>query len=92
MVLTQSQKTQLHKDLLEYFVNNDLPKTAQALADEAELSIDSVDPDGKKLEIKWKSILSLQKKITNLEDKIQGLEEELSKCSNGKAPDKLKLE
>lgn len=49
MVLTQNQKTQLHKDLLEYLVNNDLPKTAQALADEVELSVESVDPDGKKL-------------------------------------------
>lgn len=51
-----------------------------------------MDPDGKKLEIKWKSILSLQKKITNLEDKVLGLEEELAKCSNGKPPDKVKLE
>ena len=34
MVLTHSQKTQLHKDLLEYLVNNDLPKTAHALAQE----------------------------------------------------------
>lgn len=92
MVLTQSQKNQLHKDLLEYLANNDLPKTAQALAEEVELSLDSIDPDGKKLEIKWKSILSLQKKITNLEDKVQSLEEELAKCSNGKGPDKVKLE
>ena len=91
MVLTQSQKSQLHKDLLEYLVNNDMPKTAQALADEADLSLESVDPEGKKLETKWKSILSLQKKITNLEDKVQTLEEELAKCSNGKAPDKVKL-
>lgn len=35
MVLTQSQKTQLHKDLLEYLANNEFPKTAQAFADEA---------------------------------------------------------
>ena len=75
MVLTQTQKTQLHKDLLEYFVNNDLPTTAEALAEETGLSVESVDPEGKKLEIKWKSILSLQKKITNLEEKVQGLEE-----------------
>ena len=66
MVLTQSQKTQLHKDFLQYLVNNDFPKTAQIFADEAELSIDAVDPEGKKLEIKWKSILALQKKINIL--------------------------
>lgn len=75
MVLTQSQKTQLHKDLLEYLVNNDLPKTAQALAEEVGIDIEAVDPEGKKLEIKWKSILSLQKKITSLEEKVKDLEE-----------------
>ena len=67
MVLTQSQKTQLYKDLLEYLVNNEFPKTAQALAEEAGVDIEAVDPEGKKFEIKWKSILSLQKKITNYE-------------------------
>lgn len=66
MVLTQTQKTQLHKDFLEYLVNNDFPKTAPIFADEAQLSVDTVDPEGKKLEIKWKSILALQKKITTL--------------------------
>ncbi len=52
-----------------------------------------MDPDGNKLIIKWKSILSLQKKITNLEDKIMSLEEELAKCanSNGKALGNVKI-
>lgn len=66
MVLTQTQKSQLHKDILEYLANNEFPKTASIFADEAELSLENVDPEGNKLEIKWKSILSLQKKITNL--------------------------
>ena len=66
MVLTQSQKTQLHKDLLEYFANNDFPNTAEAFAVETDLPLEGIDPEGKRLEIKWKSILSLQKKITNL--------------------------
>jgi platelet-activating factor acetylhydrolase IB subunit alpha len=35
------------------------------------------------LEIKWKSILSLQKKITTLEEKCQGLEDELAKGGGG---------
>jgi hypothetical protein len=75
MVLTQSQKNQLHKDLLEYLVNNDFDRSAEAFSDEIDIPIDSIDPEGKKLEIKWKSILSLQKKITNLEEKVQSLEE-----------------
>jgi hypothetical protein len=32
------------------------------------VSLADVDPEGNKLEIKWKSILALQKKITNLEE------------------------
>lgn len=93
MVLTQSQKTQLHKDILEYFVNNDFPKSAQTFADEAELSIESVDPEGNKLELKWKSILSLQKKISNLEEKIAGLEESLAQAgTTGKQNTAVKLE
>ncbi len=73
-MLTQSQKTQLHKDLLQYLSNNDFAKTAELFADEAQLSLSEVDPESNKLIIKWKSILSLQKKISTLEDKVQNLE------------------
>jgi hypothetical protein len=74
-MLTPSQKTQLHKDILEYFVNNQYQKTAETFASEAELSLIDIDPEGNKMLMKWKSIYSLQKKITNLEEKIQSLEE-----------------
>jgi hypothetical protein len=66
-MLTQSQKAQLHKDILEYFVNNQFQKTAETFANEAELSLIDIDPEGNKMVMKWKSIYSLQKKITNLE-------------------------
>lgn len=65
-MLTQTQKSQLLKDLLEFLSNNNYPKTAQLFADEADLSLIDVDPEGNKLVTKWKSILSLQKKISNL--------------------------
>ena len=32
MVLTQNQKSQLNKDILEYLVKNDYPRAAEALA------------------------------------------------------------
>lgn len=73
-MLTQTQKTQLHKDLIEYLSNNNFPNTAQAFADEANVALSDVDPEGNKLIIKWKSILSLQKKISTLEEKITSLE------------------
>jgi hypothetical protein len=74
-MLTPSQKVQLHKDILEYFANNQFQKTAETFASEAELSLIDIDPEGNKMLMKWKSIYSLQKKITNLEEKIQSLEE-----------------
>lgn len=67
MVLTTNQKNQLNKDILEYLANNDYAKTASIFAEEISQSVEEIDPDGKKLEIKWKSILSLQKKISTLE-------------------------
>lgn len=83
MVLTSNQKSQLNKDILQYLANNDYSKTAAVFADQLQCSKEDIDPDGKKLEVKWKSILSLQKKITTLEDKVQGLEEEIAKSGTG---------
>jgi septal ring factor EnvC (AmiA/AmiB activator) len=51
-----------------------------------------IDPEGNKMIMKWKSIYSLQKKITNLEEKVQSLEEELSKSSNGRTNQNVKIE
>lgn len=73
MVLTANQKTQLNKDLLEYLVKNDYTATAEKFAEEISVSLADVDPEGNKLEIKWKSILALQKKITNLEEENRNL-------------------
>ncbi len=67
MVLTASQKNQLNRDILEYLVKNEYSKAAESFADEIGSSLADVDPEGNKLELKWKSILSLQKKINNLE-------------------------
>jgi hypothetical protein len=74
-MLTQSQKAQLHKDILEYLANNQFQKTAETFASEAQLLLSDVDSEGNKMVMKWKSIYSLQKKITNLEEKVQSLEE-----------------
>jgi hypothetical protein len=65
-MLTQSQRTQLNKDILEYLVKYSFTSTAETFSEEIGVSLVDVDPEGNKLELKWKSILSLQKKITNL--------------------------
>ncbi len=84
MVLTSKQKEQLNKDMLEYLVKNDYPKTAEVFAQEIEVSLADVDPEGNRLEIKWKSILTLQKKISVLEEENKNLKEELEKLPNKK--------
>ena len=66
MVLTSNQKTQLNKDILQYLANNDYQKTAAVFAEQISANIEELDPDGKKLEIKWKSIQKKKKKITTL--------------------------
>jgi hypothetical protein len=43
------------------------------MSEEIGVSLADVDPEGNKLELKWKSILSLQKKIANLELQIKDL-------------------
>ena len=42
-----------------------------------------VDPDGTKLEVKYKSILSLQKKINKLEEEVKNLQDDLKKGGKG---------
>lgn len=66
MVLSQSQMQQLNKDIIEYLQNNGYEATVKIFAEEAKLNIEDIDPEGKKLELKWKSIIALQKKINTL--------------------------
>jgi platelet-activating factor acetylhydrolase IB subunit alpha len=84
MVLTANQKNQLNRDILEYLVKNDYSATGEKFAEEIGVSLADIDPEGNKLEIKWKSILSLQKKINNLEDELKSVKEDLEKAPNRK--------
>lgn len=56
------------------------------------MSLADVDPEGNKLEIKWKSILTLQKKINNLEEEVKNLREELEKAPNKKGVNNANIE
>ena len=75
--MTGSQKNQLNKDILEYLVKNGYARTAEMMTEEAGGTLADVDPEGNKLELKWKSILSLQKKINNLEEQVKNLQEQV---------------
>ena len=51
-----------------------------------------IDPEGTKLEVKYKSILSLQKKINNLEEQVKNLQDDLKKGGGKNLDKEVKLE
>lgn len=76
MVLTNKQKEELNKAILDYLKTSNLTSTAEAFQKETE--IEELDP--KKtgyLEKKWTSVIRLQKKVMDLETQISQLKEEI---------------
>lgn len=49
MVLTQSQKSQLNRDILEYLVKNEYPRAAEQFSEEIGVGLTEIDPEGNKL-------------------------------------------
>jgi len=84
MVLTNKQKEELNKAILDYLKTSNLTATAEVFQKETE--IEELDP--KKtglLEKKWTSVIRLQKKVMDLETKVSQLQEEIgTKPSRGK--------
>jgi predicted RNase H-like nuclease (RuvC/YqgF family) len=66
-------------------VKNEYGEAAQKFAEQIAVSLADVDPEGNRLEIKWKSILTLQKKITALEEENSNLKKELENVPSKKA-------
>ncbi len=75
MVLTEKQRDELHKAILEYFRGNGYEKAYQQFKEDAKVSETGVPTDNV-LEKKWVSIIRLQKKIDDLESKIEQMKEE----------------
>eukprot|EP01117_Protostelium_nocturnum_P020668 TRINITY_DN9411_c0_g1_i1.p1 TRINITY_DN9411_c0_g1~~TRINITY_DN9411_c0_g1_i1.p1 ORF type:complete len:407 (-),score=78.71 TRINITY_DN9411_c0_g1_i1:28-1248(-) len=76
MVLTNKQKEELNKAVLDYLKTNGLNSSAEAFQKETEIE----DLDPKKtglLEKKWTSVIRLQKKVLDLETKVSQLQEEV---------------
>ncbi|MDR3734017.1 MAG: WD40 repeat domain-containing protein [Acidobacteriaceae bacterium] len=75
MVLTEKQRGELHKAILDYLRSNGYEKTYQQFRDEAKVP-EAGPPTENVLEKKWVSIIRLQKKIDDLEAKIEQMKEE----------------
>lgn len=80
-ILSERQKDELHKSILDYFKTNGLHESYSTLARETDLESFSPDPKAKYsglLEKKWTSVIRLQKKIMDLESRLTAMQEELA--------------
>lgn len=78
MVLTEKQKKDLHRSILEYLLSDDenrttFGRTIEAFTIEAQIS-DTSDFGRNLLEKKWTSVVRLQKRVMDLEAQINDLQ------------------
>ncbi|CAG8655565.1 2520_t:CDS:2, partial [Paraglomus occultum] len=81
IVLSDRQRDELHKAILDYLHANGYSESFNSLKLEAHQDDFNSDPKQKYsglLEKKWTSVIRLQKKIMDLENKITQMQEELS--------------
>lgn len=91
MVLTEKQKGDVNKAILEYLINNGYTQTSEYFEAEANIKYEKPKSAFLKdiLEKKWLSILSLSKKVMELEAKIANLNEEMATSIRVKPGDKV---
>ena len=58
MVLTSNQRNQLNKDILEYLVRSEYLSSAEVFVSDTGANLADVDPEGNRLEFKYKALLS----------------------------------
>jgi len=79
-ILSEMQKKELHKSILEYLYSQNFTEAYNVLKSEANIDY-TPDPKSKYaqlLEKKWTSVIRLQKKIMDLENRNASLQEEVS--------------
>ncbi len=86
-MLSERQKDELHKSILDYFKTNGLHESYATLMREAGQDGFVPDPKAKYaglLEKKWTSVIRLQKKIMEMESRMSQLQEELAAAPSAK--------
>ncbi len=86
-MLSERQKDELHKSILDYFKTNGLTESYNTLMREAGQDGFVPDPKAKYaglLEKKWTSVIRLQKKIMEMESRLTSLQEELAAAPSAK--------
>lgn len=91
MVLTEKQKEEVNKAILEYLLNNGYTQTSEYFEVEAKVAYSPPKSAYMKdiLEKKWLSIISLSKKVMELEAKVANLNEEMASSIRLKPGEKL---
>lgn len=88
MVLTNKQKDELNKAILEYLINNKYADSAAKFQQESNTAFEAQEKPNPSmtdiLEKKWIAIYRLQKKVMELEAKIEQMSEELSSSTKFK--------
>jgi len=69
MSLSEKQKIELNKAILEYLKNNNFNKTFETFKEEVQISDNEIST-GDMLEKKWMAVIRLQKKVLELESTI----------------------
>ena len=83
MVLTDKQKEELNKAILEYITNNSFKESAKIFSEESGIKFEKTNfVLSDILEKKWISVVRLQKKIIELETKIEQLNEQITNTSS----------
>ena len=86
MALTDKQKDELNKAILEYFKNNNFNEAAKVFSEESGIKLEQIEKTNAILsdilEKKWISVVRLQKKIIELETKIEHLNEQITNKSS----------
>ncbi|SNX85078.1 probable platelet-activating factor acetylhydrolase ib alpha subunit [Melanopsichium pennsylvanicum] len=86
-ILSEKQKDELHKSILDYLRTNNLHSSYAALAAETGLTEFTPDPKAKYaglLERKWTSVVRLQKKLMEVESTLAQVKEELASAPSAK--------
>ena len=86
-MLSERQKDELHKSILDYFKSNNLHESYATLLRESGQEGFVPDPKAKYaglLEKKWTSVIRLQKKIMEMESRLSSLQEELASAPSAK--------
>lgn len=87
--MNSKRDEEINKCILEWFISKNFLKTSEAFMEETSLRKDEATK-GNRLDKKWSTIMSLQKKVADLEAQAQQLKEDIESGNNSALNNQLK--